>query len=425
MVPAHIVPWGVYVPSEVNSSTVQRLASGSVIGTAAVTIITELEGLSDMDAGAEWAVQANISDREGNLVWLGPVVEVLPGHNSTTHVAHVTEASLWMPQTAELCGRPNACLPGVPAAMYSTTSALLLAGRQVDRTTVRFGIREFRFDPNNGLYVNGFAVKVRGMCNHQDFAGVGTAVPDRVQAFRVAQMQRYGANAWRMSHNPPNPELLDALDAAGILVMDENRNFGNHSTWLSDFKDMIRRDRNHPSIVYWSVCNEIGCKQATGDATLAVGKAFKDVLRQNDPIATRPMTGAWKTWGYGNSSMDILWGTTVVDVSGWNYMSAAGYDAYHNSTGLPMVASEHCSCQSDRATFPNSSTHLLGGAASWSCIKNCWEPVATRSFVQGLFDWTGFDYRGEKTKQRICAHRLRRPAPLRQVEATSTSFAAS
>ena len=79
------------------------------------------------------------------------------------------------------------------------------------------------------------------------------------------------------------------------------------------------------------MCNEVGCKQATGDATLAAGKAFKAVLRQLDPIATRPTTGAWKNWGHGNASMDVLWGETVVDVSGWNCTSGSGHDAYHNA----------------------------------------------------------------------------------------------
>ena len=270
--PAHIAPWGVYVPSEVDAGSVQRLASGAVIGSAKVMIMTDLDGLVAGightgagskqqrrlrmvgDAGSDYVVQSNISDHEGNLVWYGSVA-VAAGSNSTTQVAQLSEATLWMPGKPGPCGWPGSCQPGVPAAMYSVTTTLKMfaTGNPVDSEVTRFGIRSLTFDPDRGLLVNGFAVKAKGMCNHQDFAGVGTAVPDRVQAFRVAQMQAYGVNAWRTAHNPPNPELLDALDDAGVLVMNENRNFGNHSTWLADFAAMLKRDRNHPSVVWWSV----------------------------------------------------------------------------------------------------------------------------------------------------------------------------
>ena len=157
-----------------------------------------------------------------------------------------------MPAKAGACGWPGSCQPGVPAATHSVATTLRTAGtgEPVDSAATRFGIRALTFDADRGLLVNGFPVKAKGVCNRQDFAGVGTAVPGRVQAFRVAQMQEHGVDAWRTSHNPPNPELLDALDDAGMLVTNENRNFGSHSTWLADFADMVKRDRNHPSVVW-------------------------------------------------------------------------------------------------------------------------------------------------------------------------------
>ena len=137
--------------------------------------------------------------------------------------------------------------------------------------------------------------------------------------------------------------------------------------------------------------NEVGCRQASGDATLAIGKEFKQVLKRLDPIATRPMTGAWKNWP-GNRTMDTLWAEQVVDVYGVNYFSPSGYDSFHNSSpGTPMVASEHCSCTSDRTPFANATAGMKGTYSAWPCIKDCWEPVANRSFVQGLFDWTGYE----------------------------------
>ena len=136
---------------------------------------------------------------------------------------------------------------------------------------------------------------------------------------------------------------------------------------------------------------EIGCEQATSDATIAAGVEFKKILRTLDPVT--PLTGAWKGYtvtGKANATTDRLWGTKIVDVYGKNYGNGQFYDALHNSTpSLPIVASEHCSCSSDRAPFPNATAHLLGEVASWSCVQSCWQPVATREFVEGFFDWTG------------------------------------
>jgi hypothetical protein len=136
---------------------------------------------------------------------------------------------------------------------------------------------------------------------------------------------------------------------------------------------------------------EIGCEQATSDATIAAGVEFKKILRTLDPVT--PLTGAWKGYtvtGKANATTDRLWGTKIVDVYGKNYGNGQFYDALHNSTpSLPIVASEHCSCSSDRAPFPNATAHLLGEFASWSCVQSCWQPVATREFVEGFFDWTG------------------------------------
>jgi beta-galactosidase len=234
-------------------------------------------------------------------------------------------------------------------------------------------------------------IKVRGMCNHQDFAGVGTALPDRINRFRVEKLQSFGVNAWRMSHNPPNPELLDWTDRLGMLVWDENRFFGDFSQWYTDLKDMILRDRNHPSIIWWSLCNEWGCQQFEGDVTINIGVKFREIVKTLDP--TRPISGAWN----GDLVTGGLWGSKVCDIMGINYNYGA-YDPFHQSyPTIPIISSESCSCTSDRSYYVNTTDAIIGPYNAWSCIRDCWQPVATRPFVIGSFDWTGFDYRGEES----------------------------
>ena len=173
--------------------------------------------------------------------------------------------------------------------------------------------RKLTFNSEAGFLLNDVATKVKGACNHQDFAGVGTAVPDRIGDYRIARLQSIGFNAWRMSHNPPNPELLRSADRRGLLVWDENRLFGDYTTWLQDMSSMVLRDRNHPSIIWWSLCNEYGCKQLADNSTLAAGQKFREIVKDLD--TTRPISGAWSGSPVG---LGMEWSDTVVDMFGQN-----------------------------------------------------------------------------------------------------------
>lgn len=192
-----------------------------------------------------------------------------------------------------------------------------------------------------------------------------------------------------MSHNAPNPELLDAADRRGLLVWDENRQFGDFESWYTDMSDLIKRDRNHPSVVWWSLCNEEGCVLSEDNVTLEVGKRFRGIVKDLD--RSRPISGAWSNGvGYKDLALGHQWAEQVIDVFGLNYDVGSTYDSFHQQfPKIPFISSESCSCTSDRDYQANDTEALIGAQASWSCIKDCWQPIATREFVQGSFDWTG------------------------------------
>ncbi|WP_173664808.1 sugar-binding domain-containing protein, partial [Hymenobacter sp. AT01-02] len=136
--------------------------------------------------------------------------------------------------------------------LYTLRTTVLVGNREVDCYDTPFGIRTIRFDAKLGFFLNDKPVKLKGTNNHQDHAGVGTALPDELQYFRIRALKAMGSNAYRCSHHPPTPELLAACDQLGMLVIDENRLMGTNYQMQEDLKGMIVRDRNHPSIISWS-----------------------------------------------------------------------------------------------------------------------------------------------------------------------------
>jgi len=240
----------------------------------------------------------------------------------------------------------------------------------------------------------------KGFCNHQDFGGTGVATPERINRYRVQHLKNMGANSWRMSHNPPNPELLDFMDEYGMLVWDENRHFGESPQWKQDQADMILRDRNHPSVVIWSICNEAGC-QANSPGIDNVAKEFMAIVQKYDGIY-KNTSASNNNWGYKRPIAGAQWMTTVLDFASANYdYNLGGYHSAHPNQSI--ISSESCSCVTDRNEYKDSSTtgHCSAyGGCPWNnvpCPDGCWVPIAQNDFIIGSFDWTGFDYKGEPT----------------------------
>ena len=219
-------------------------------------------------------------------------------------------------------------------------------------------------------------------------------MPDSLQAWRVQQLKKIGCNAWRTAHNPPSEAVLDACDRLGMMVMDENRHLGDcyshHSPKgttaadLSDLATMIQRDRNHPSIIMWSMCNEEGL-QGTPEGA-AIFTAMMKVVHRYDN--TRPITSAMNA-GFQAKSGDA----DVEDIIGVNYMNNP-YDAIKKRhPDKPMFGSEDTNEKTTRGEYADD--RAAGMCSSYNLSEVRWLAVPTRPFMAGSFTWTGFDYKGE------------------------------
>jgi beta-galactosidase len=269
----------------------------------------------------------------------------------------------------------------------------MLNGAPVDSTTTTIGIRTIRYDADKGFFLNGKRVEIQGAANHQDFAGVGIAVPDSLQPWRVKQLKAMGCNAWRTAHNPPSAALLDACDRLGMMVMDENRHLGDAQgakspsgttcTNFTDLDTMILRDRNHPSIIMWSMCNEETLQGKPEGARLL--SMMKQEVHRFD--TTRPVTcamsGGWLTNGMGDAD----------DIVGINY-SRKVYGAVHERYPQKAVFwSEDLNQKTTRGEYADN--RGSGMCSCYTLSDQLWLAVVNHPYTCGTFIWTGFDYKGE------------------------------
>jgi len=286
-----------------------------------------------------------------------------------------------------------------------------------DAEEIRFGARAIRFDADEGFYLNDQRVKLRGFCDHSTFGGVGAAVFDRINLFRAQALRAVGGNAWRMAHNPPLPSRLDIMDVLGMVAIDENRDFGGHQGQggvtdesieqeLDDMVSMIVRDRSHPSVVMWSLCNERGCKNESSAAVFRSRALLHD--------ATRPITQ--NNLGQGTHPLSAL----SLDVQGMSHRSGDVMDRFHkDNPSKPIVSSECCSCMSQRGVDtdfcpkpkpkhggPSRKCHDASGQGAEQgvfynneismCTATQVEMSDSRQFNAGTFIWSAFDYLGAR-----------------------------
>ncbi len=278
--------------------------------------------------------------------------------------------------------------------LYTVTTRVTEGGVTTDEVVTTCGFRTQRFDADHGFFLNDTHVKLQGVCLHQDHAGVGVAVPAALWDYRLKRLKALGCNAVRCAHNAPAREFLDACDRLGFLVMDENRVFNPAPEHMAELQWMVRRDRNHPSVILWSVFNEEPM-QGT-EAGYEMVRRMREAVRELD--TTRPVTGAMNDGLAAPVNV-----SQTLDVIGFNYQQDA-YDAFHKANPhIPMTSSEDTSSYSVRGEYASDEArHVKGGfdttAAPWGeTHRGAWKAIAERDFIAGGFVWTGFDYRGEPT----------------------------
>ncbi len=373
----HVAPWGTYVTSEL-------LRDGPRVS-ARVRVETTLA--CRLPADTHCTLVSTLADPDGRTVGEARDELSCPAGIETTAVQFldVHAPRLWH------TGHP---------VLHTLGTRVLVDGCEVDAYATTIGIREVRFDRDAGLLLNGEPVKMKGVCCHQDHAGVGVALPDHLQEFRLRRLQEMGCNAYRCAHNPPTPELLDAADRLGLLVMDENRRLSSTAEERADLEALVRRDRNHPSVVLWSLGNEEFFTQWTPQSG-RIARTLRDVVHRVDP--SRPVTLAICFWNPALNKTDSLDHLPVpsadVDVMGFNYVGEYWGPYHERRPNQPTVVSEASTPSQTRGCYETDDARgrigWLDPRSNWAAAEDHWQRVATQPYLSGIFLWTGFDYRGE------------------------------
>jgi len=366
----HLRHWDSYVRRPVTQT---RGTAGSVdLGT-----VVQNDGKQAENCRVKW----QIFDANAKVVATAESApQSIAADSSATFTAgtSVANPALWSPETPYL---------------YSAVVTVESNGKVRDAERITFGIRDLKWDADKGFFLNGKPVKIKGTCNHQDHAGVGAALPDRLQMYRMEVLKSMGGNAIRTSHNMPTPELVAACDRLGMMMMCETRQMSSNAEGMAQLEAMVKRYRNSPSIILWSMGNEEGTlmREPQGEKIIA-----DMVARTHELDPTRLCTAAVNE-AYESHFSDGL------DVMGFNYNLDVPDDWHKAHPKKPCVGSETASTVSTRGIY---STDKLRNWVSaydvnyppWAeTAEQWWTFYATREWLAGGFAWTGFDYRGEPT----------------------------
>ena len=353
--PVHIKTWGTFVWADLNDDLTQA------------QVHIEAEVMDNIIPAQGYRLHHILLDAEGREVAA-----------SDTDVMTVNSPRLWSTTNPYL---------------YHVRTEVLVDGAVVDTYETVTGIRRVDFDKDHGFLLNGTPIKLKGVNLHQDHAGVGAAMPDGLQEWRLRELKRYGVNAYRSSHNPATSETLDACDRLGILVIDENRLSGINDYQKHVLGSMIRRDRNHPCIILWSVCNEEWGME-WNEFGERLGASMQAYAHWLDP--TRHVTAA------SSSGPTIL---VPLDVAGYNYILQNPVDEHRRRyPERCAVGTEEVSGCGTRGIYfdDRSAGHMAalnrqpnGKDSIINCIERGWKFYHERPWLGGLFYWTGIDYRGE------------------------------
>ncbi|MBI3717955.1 MAG: glycoside hydrolase family 2 protein [Sphingobacteriales bacterium] len=349
--PVHIEQWGVYI-------TTPKVSEAS----AAINIQTSI--INDEQKVKSLKLRTSILDAKNNIVGKTET----PVSNSTNQSIALSNPHLWSPESPYL---------------YHAVTDVMSGDKIIDHVVTNFGIRSINITADKGFLLNGKPVELKGGCVHHDNGPLGSATIDRAEERRVELLKQFGYNAVRLSHNPPSMQFLDACDRLGLIVIDEafdqwqrHKNPDDYglyfdTCWQPDIDAMVLRDRNHPSVIFWSIGNEIN--ERADSSGIVITKTLHDEVKRLDD--TRPVTEAicffWDHPKY-------KWDTTaaayaLLDVGGYNYQMKE--------------------YEKDHAKFPQ---RIMMGTESFplQAFEN-WQLVEQHPYVIGDFVWTAMDYLGE------------------------------
>jgi len=285
--------------------------------------------------------------------------------------------------------------------LYSLNTGIISDSNQIDSVTTRFGFRTIEFCSDNGFFLNGKNVKIKGVCCHQDYGLTGKAMPDRVHYYRLRRLKEMGANGYRTAHYPPAEATMDALDELGFLVMDETRWYESTREGLEQLEMMLKRDRNHPSVILWSIGNEEPLHNTeAGKRITQTMTAFVKKYDCSRPITTAICHNPLNSPAAGAS-----------EVIGVNY-NLKQYDAIHEKyPQLPFVSSECCAASTTRGWYlDDDEKHGYFSAYDHAPVSDfietreiTWKHIMNRDWVAGGYQWAGIEHRGETVWPRLCS----------------------
>ena len=413
--PVHVAHWGVFADASV------------VKGKGRLNIEVSLENLTK---GIVPIVRNTLIDPNGKIV----------GKSSgLKSVINVSKPRLWS------CETPN---------IYNVRTEVVVGGKVIDTYETTTGFRSFKFDPQTGFWLNGKNFKLNGVCEHHDFGCLGAALNEDAMHRKLTKLKAMGVNSIRSSHNPPAPELLNMCDTMGLIVMDESFDMWRRKKTQNDYArffdewherdltDLVLRDRNHPSILMWSIGNEVLEQWSSAEAdTLTLEQAnlilnaghdastlakdgelsvqslltqhLAEIVKRYD--TSRPITAGCNEPSPNNH----LFKSGAIDIIGFNYHHQWVKDVPTNFPSKPFIFSESVSALQTRGFYmmPSDSVYVAPKQwwlpytdptymcsaydnfhASWSSThEETWDVVKHNAFVGGQYIWTGFDYIGEPT----------------------------
>jgi beta-galactosidase len=392
----HVDHWGTFV----STLTVDK-------SKAIIKVQTTIR--NEMSNSSVVTLRTILQDKNGKEVASSSAKESINGGSSKTYSQQlkITNPKLWSTDNPVL---------------YKAVSVVEANGKASDNYTTPFGIRYFHFDSKEGFFLNGNHVLIKGVCDHHDLGCLGAAINERALQRQLQILKEMGCNAIRTSHNPPAPELLQLADQMGIMIMDEafdcwkkgKNKYDYHLYWdewhKRDLSDFILRDRNHPSVIIWSIGNEIPDQWDSAGASIS--RELAEIVRSLD--TSRPITAAMNDPEAKNNSLSH---SGVMDLIGHNYRHEHYDDFFKNFPAGKFIATETTSALETRGEYnmPSDSIFIwprkgvkMNANFTCSAYDNCRVPwgstheatlkaVMQNDFVSGMFVWTGFDYLGEPT----------------------------